>query len=119
MSTRLQDAALSYAEANERGPQEAIDRAASVLEQVALEFASATLASQAAALKKLNRENTAGINHSSLTTKYFEPLLGFCVCQHCKALPEYLTCQHLSEDGGHVCLARQGHEGEHSMYPCY
>lgn len=29
-------------------------------------------------------------DHRARTTKYYEPLLGFCVCEHCKVLPWYV-----------------------------
>jgi hypothetical protein len=44
------------------------------------------LAKRRAAERKIP---AAPVDHSALTTKHFEPLLGFCVCKHCGRLPEH------------------------------
>lgn len=35
----------------------------------------------------------AAFDHKGRTTKHFEPLLGFCVCDHCAKLPDHAPAE--------------------------
>ena len=40
--------------------------------------------------RRADKQRTvAAFDHSARTTKHFEPLLGYCVCEHCMRLPEH------------------------------
>jgi hypothetical protein len=41
------------------------------------------------ARRRAAQKRTAPFDHSAQATKHFDPLFGFCVCEHCGRLPEH------------------------------
>jgi len=62
-------------------------------------------------------ERSPSIDHSALRVRHFEPLLGFCTCEHCEKLPEHdlarpenaVACPACEEPPGIACDGPMSH----------